>query len=65
MATYKTLTSWSERIITWVFAPSLVGLFALFFMGLERLMAIPMGLLAAGVIGLFVIYVWRFFIKWE
>jgi len=65
MINYTTLTLWSERIIVWVFGPALVGLFGFYFMGLEHLMVFPLGLAAAGIVGLFVIYVWRFFVPWE
>ena len=62
--TFKSLTILSEKIITWVFAPAVVGLFGLYFAGLEDLMAIPLALLALGCAALFVIYIWRFFVKW-
>jgi hypothetical protein len=61
MATFKQLTDWSEKVIVWIFGPSVFLLFALFFAGFESLMIIPLGMLAVGVVALFVLYIWRLF----
>jgi hypothetical protein len=58
-ATYSKLANWSEKLITWVYAPCVIGLFALFFLGLESLMIIPLAGLGLGSAALFVIYIWR------
>lgn len=57
------LTILSEKVITWVFAPCFIALFALFFMGLESLMPIALGGLAVGIVALFVLYIWRFVVS--
>jgi hypothetical protein len=64
MDKYTKLTIWSEKIITWIFGPAVVGLIGLYWAGLESLMVIPLALGAFGCAALFVIYIWRFFVKW-
>lgn len=63
MDTVTRLTALSEKVITWVFGPCLIAMFALFFLGLESLMPIPLAGIALGVVALFVLYIWRFVIS--
>lgn len=57
------LTVWSEKVITWLFAPCLLALFVLYFLGMESLMPVALAGLGIGVVLMFVLYIWRFIIS--